>query len=324
VDENGEEKTTPAHGVITVQETGKPVYYTIRTNEDLTGLSKENLVRYVKAVLAYETSYETVEQEQKTIQAEEAVYATDKDRTLAIEPTLALTGDNDQDETIIRNYYYEFAREAVRKDYEENSYNRVGFLWIKNIWNVDASYEHPLTAHDKMLPEGGKDTFDVNGTEVDFTNIQKYSASPYSELAFKEITTNLTDAKESPNGYFILIALSIGTILLQQFITMRSQKAQNKYSSVDGQQASTQKTTMIIMTVMFGIFAFMYSAAFSTYMVISNVFSMLSTMVINKIVDVTMSKKEEKAMKAKMNRTLPGKANAQENASNTKKEKKNK
>ena len=72
---------------------------------------------------------------------------------------------------------------------------------------------------------------------------------------------------------------------------------------------------MIIMTVMFGIFAFMYSAAFSIYMVISSVFSLLSTMVINKIVDVTMSRKEEKAMQAKLNRTLPGQTN---------KEKKNK
>ena len=110
-----------------------------------------------------------------------------------------------------------------------------------------------------------------------------------------------------------LVVLSIGTILLQQFVTLRSQKAQNKYSSVDGQQATTQKTTMIIMTVMFGIFAFMYSAAFSIYMVISNVFSLLSTMVINKIVDVTMSKKEAKAMQAKLNRTAPGKKDNNQN-----------
>ena len=304
-----------AYGTITVEQDGKAVYYEIRTQENLTELSQENLVRYVKAALANQTSYETVEQEEKTVQAEKAKYYTDKAKTLAIAPTLTLTGDDDQDENVIRDYYYQIAREAVRKDYEDNSFTRVGFLWVKNVWNVDASYEHPLTAHDKMLPNGDKNTFDVNGTAVDFTNVQKFTASPYSEVAFNEITKNLTQAKESPNGYFILIALSIGTILLQQFVSMRSQKAQNKYSSVDGQQAATQKTTMIIMTVMFGIFAFMYSAAFSIYMVISSVFSLLSTMVINKIVDVTMSKKEEKAMQAKLNRTLPGQTN---------KEKKNK
>ena len=100
--------------------------------------------------------------------------------------------------------------------------------------------------------------------------------------------------------------LSIGTILLQQFITMRSQKAQNKYSSVDGQQAMTQKTTMIVMTLMFGIFAFMYSSAFSIYMITSSIFSLLSTMLINKLVDISMNKKEAQAMQEKYTRTLPG------------------
>jgi membrane protein insertase Oxa1/YidC/SpoIIIJ len=178
--------------------------------------------------------------------------------------------------------------------------------------------------------------FDVNGTLVNFNDIQKADVSPYNDASpynidsFNEITTNLTDAKESPNGYFILIVLSIGTILLQQFISMRSQKAQNQYSSVDGQQAATQKTTMIIMTVMFGIFSFMYSAAFSIYMVVSSLFSLGSTVLINKIVDVAMHKKEEKAMQARFNRTLPGKKdnkdeqNKQGKENKPKKENKNK
>ena len=111
---------------------------------------------------------------------------------------------------------------------------------------------------------------------------------------------------------------------------MRSQKAQNQYSSVDGQQAATQKTTMIIMTVMFGIFSFMYSAAFSIYMVVSSLFSLGSTVLINKIVDVVMHKKEEKAMQERFNRTLPGKKdnkdeqNKQGKENKPKKENKNK
>jgi membrane protein insertase Oxa1/YidC/SpoIIIJ len=94
---------------------------------------------------------------------------------------------------------------------------------------------------------------------------------------------------------------------------MRSQKAQNQYSSVDGQQAQTQKMTMVIMTVMFGIFSFMYSTAFSIYMVTSSLFSLFSTMIINKIVDNSMSKAEAAAMRAKYNRTLPGQKPTEEN-----------
>ena len=323
---------TPAHGMITVQAADKAVFYTIKTNENLTELSKENLVRYVKAVLVYQNSYETVEQETKTIHAEKAIYKADIDKTFALYPELIATGNNEEDKELVKNYYYEFAREAVRKDYEENSFKRVGFLWVKNVWNVDAAYEHPLTTHEKMMVPvkslfSAESKFNVNGTLMNFNDVQKIneSASPYHVNSFNEVTKNLTDAKEGANGYFILILLSIGTILLQQLITMRSQKAQNKYSSVDGQQAATQKTTMVIMTVMFGIFSFMYSAAFSIYMVISSVFSLLSTMLINKLVDVTMSKKEEKAMQARFNRAAPGKKSETESKPKKEnKEKKNK
>ena len=302
----------PAKGVITVKQDSKAVYYTIDTEENLTELSKANLVLYVKAAIEYKSGYTTVENEWKTIQASKPTYFADLEKA-AEEFNLTLTGNADNDETTVLNHYSHLAREAVREDYEKNAFNRVGFLWVSNVWNVDASYEHPLTTHEKLFPDGDKNTFDVNGTATDFKTVQNIKATPYNDYAYNEITKNLTDAKQSPNGYFILIVLSIGTILLQQFITMRSQKAQNKYSSVDGQQATTQKTTMIIMTVMFGIFAFMYSAAFSIYMVISNVFSLLSTMVINKIVDVTMSKKEAKAMQAKLNRTAPGKKDNNQN-----------
>ena len=95
-------------------------------------------------------------------------------------------------------------------------------------------------------------------------------------------------------------------ILLQQFVSMRSQKEQTKYSSVDGQAASTQKITLVIMTVMFAVFSFMYSAAFSIYMVTSNILSLIMTIVINKAVDVAMRKKEERELQEQYNKRFPG------------------
>ncbi len=310
-----------AKGVITVKQDEKAVYYTIETTENLTETSKANLVLYVKAALAYENGYTSVEQEWKSISVGKVKYYADVDKTFALNPQLTATENAKDNEDIVLNYYSEQAREAVRKDYEDNSFDRVGFLWVKNVWNVDAAYEHPLTTHENMMVPvkslfSEESKFNVNGKLVNFTDVQNINASPYHLNSFNEVTKNLKDAKEGANGYFILIALSIGTILLQQIITIRSQKAQNKYSSVDGQQAATQKTTMIIMTVMFGIFAFMYSAAFSIYMVISSVFSLFSTMLINKIVDVVMNKKEEQAMQARMNRTAPGKKNNEQGKDN--------
>ena len=123
-----------------------------------------------------------------------------------------------------------------------------------------------------------------------------YYTNAYKSENYDTITAKLDYAKEQSNGFFILILLSIGTILLQQFVMMRSQKEQQKYSTVDGQGASQQKMTMIIMTIMFAVFSFMYSSAFSIYMIMSNVLSLFSTLLINKIVDTVEAKKEEKAL----------------------------
>ena len=138
-----------------------------------------------------------------------------------------------------------------------------------------------------------------------FSSISGYT-DVYNENSYNVVTAKLSAEKSQANGYFILIVLSIGTILLQQFVSMRSQKEQTQFSSVDGKGMFNQKMMLVIMTVMFAIFAFMYSAAFSIYMVTSNILSLIMTLLINKIVEVTMSKKEEKAMQEQYNKRFPG------------------
>ena len=83
------------------------------------------------------------------------------------------------------------------------------------------------------------------------------------------------------------------------------------------------------MTGMFAIFSFMYSSAFSIYMITSNVFSMLSTLIINKFVDKKLAKEEASATVVRMdNRTVSrieaaknaGKASAQDTREKKEKE----
>ena len=57
----------------------------------------------------------------------------------------------------------------------------------------------------------------------------------------------------------------------------------------------------------------MYSSAFALYMVVSNLFSLASTLIINKAVDVAAEKAELKAMQAKYNKRFPGARNNGEN-----------
>ena len=191
----------------------------------------------------------------------------------------------------IYNYFVSKAQNAVLVAYKEEVKPHTSFGWIKNIWATDASYKHPVLTYSEFKQEASREKFKVEGKKVKYSKISSYT-NAYGEEEYNLVTEKLSTQKKEANGYFILIALSIGTILLQQFISQRSQKAQNQYSSVDGQAASQQKMTMIIMTGMFAIFSFMYSSAFSIYMITSNIFSLLSTLVINKIVDVTTAKKQ--------------------------------
>ena len=223
--------------------------------------------------------------------------------------------------------FEEIGRQAVVKVYDEEIIHNTKFLWIQNIWKTDAIYEKPLTNGTKFSQDLSAKTsclssasgvqFYVNGEKVSFKELAQKDTAYYTET-YDDITKNLTVQKNRANGYFILVALSIGTILLQQFVTMRSQKEQQQFSTVDGQGAQQQKMTMIIMTGMFAIFSFMYSAAFSLYMVTSNVFSLVSTLVINKAVDEAEEAKERKALQEKHNQRFPGRKAPTEKKENKK------
>ena len=199
------------------------------------------------------------------------------------------------------------AQERVKTEYEQSISGNMKFLWIKNIWQTDASFKHPVLDYSD---------FEKSLTEL---NDAAKAASPYDLSSYNTVTGELGAYKTQANGYYILIVLSIGTILLQQFISMKTQKEQQKYSSADGSGASNQKMMMIVMTVMFAIFSFMYSAAFSIYMVTSNIVSMLTTLVINKVVDIRMAKAEEKRLQQKYDNRFPNRTYQQEKDKRAKK-----
>ena len=209
------------------------------------------------------------------------------------------------EDSACKEYVISLAQKGVRVYYEDEIAGRTKFLWIKNIWMTDASYKHPVSNYADFETGVKSQKFDVNGKKAEFAEL---ATDVYGEGAYDLVTKKLDKQKSQANGYFILILLSVGTILLQQWITMRSQKEQSQFSTVDGQGAQQQKTTMIMMTVMFAFFSFMYSGAFSVYMITSNLTSLASTLVINKIVDKKLEEKESAELQARYNQRFPGRA----------------
>lgn len=184
---------------------------------------------------------------------------------------------NEFDESYINEYVLKDAQLAAKETFnkEKNS-----FLWIKNIWEPDTSYKHPLGGFSSLKDSLGKN----------------FKADYY------ELTAQMSKEKKQANGYYVLIVLSIGVMVLSQIIAGKDQKTQLDLGSVEGQEGTmgqTQKMMKFIMPVMFGIFAFIYTSAFSIYMIVSSLFSTVSTLLISLIVSKVFKNKEKKENKDK-------------------------
>ncbi len=174
------------------------------------------------------------------------------------------------------DYLKTIARERSAESYRNSE---SGFLWVKNIWVTDSPFAHPI--------------------EKDWNTFKKTHAYPEDApdltTEYKELIFNLDKEQTQANGYFILVILTAGVSLLTQFVTKKTQKAQMELQTVDGQGAQTQKVMTYMMPIMMAVFAFLYTAAFSIYIIISSVVGLGQTFLINFIVDRRMKKKKEKS-----------------------------
>ncbi len=188
--------------------------------------------------------------------------------------------------TLVSYYIDDYAAQKVAEDYEAAHESASGnhFLWVRNIWYPDSMLSREIP--------------DFSGFR---SSIQSsISIDDSYEESYNKVTAALSQQKENYNGYFVLIILSIGVMLLQQFIAMRSNKATNELSSVDGSAQRTTKWMMILMPIMYGVFAFMYSSAFSIYMITNTTYSIITTLIINKSMNVWFARKEEQAEHQRM------------------------
>ncbi|MGN0814829.1 MAG: membrane protein insertase YidC [Candidatus Coproplasma sp.] len=182
--------------------------------------------------------------------------------------------------TLVSFYIEGPAAQAAADYYAEHNNS---FLWVGNLW-------YPDSMLNKEVPDFSKFKSTVTQASID---------SSYED-SYNKVTANLVEEKNTYNGYFVLIVLSIGFMLLQQWISMRANKSVNDLSTVDGSGARTNKMMMIMMPIIYGVFAFLYSASFSLYMITNTVYSIITTLIINKVMDVWFAKKEERAEHEKL------------------------
>ncbi len=298
--ENGEPKLTDGKYTLCWEEDGEqktqPLAWEDGKNLDVPGaitytMSEMNGSKYLVVTQEGKFLYYYYNLETETVQRE---YQLDKDALtplLTEEEKASLEGDKTEEE-IAAVYRSHVIRIGAVKAAEVFRANKPSFLWVRNVWYPDVSYNHPVPTYNDF-----KTQLNVSVTLEDGS--RKRVADVMTSTLYDNLTSELADEKSAPNGYFILIVLSIGFMLLSQFISMRSQKDTEKYQSADGSAAGTQKMMMFVMPIIFGVFAFMYSAAFSIYMVMSSVVSLAVTLLANFFIDRVFKKKEEKEVAAR-------------------------
>ncbi len=188
-------------------------------------------------------------------------------------------------------YVRDLGRAAAATYYEENV---EGFLWIKNIYYPDVAWANPLQDYSDFCNAITRSIELPDGSEV---TIREF----INENTYNEITYNLSDAKSEPNGYFVLVVLTILANVGSQLLAMRSQKAQRELQTADKSSQSMQKGMMFLMPVLFCVFAFIYSAAFSLYLITSSLFSIVSTLVVNRFIDSMFKRREAREQAAQPN-----------------------
>ena len=191
------------------------------------------------------------------------------------------------------------AQDKAADCYFEES-KKMKFIWVKNIWIPDLPWKKAFVSESdyNSLFTYSKGMFKRATIDSDIKGKENYELLTGSD--------KLKDVKNQPNGYLGLVIISIASMLVQQIIMTKSQKAQMELQSVDGangQAATTAKMMTWMMPIMFGVFSFMYSGAFSLYLIVSTLFSLTTTTIINLIVEKIFVKKamqeEEEKQKAR-------------------------
>lgn len=158
------------------------------------------------------------------------------------------------------------AQKLVYEEYEAHS--KDSFLWIKNIWRPD-TWVNPIPSQKEFYSS---------------TKINEDAKADYNAI----MGVIQYKYKGQWNGYLILVFLSVGLNILNTFLSLRQQK-----NAADPNTMGSMKIMMIMMPFMIGYFALSQSSAFTLYMTVNSLMTLLVTLATNGILKLLDQKKEQ-------------------------------
>lgn len=193
------------------------------------------------------------------------------------------------DEYIVEIYEYGADTEIVARanasvlaKYEEV---REGFLWIKNVWIPDTPFARAIPSFDSYAKTAGL-SFE-NDTE-----------KAHAESIYNAVMGEL-EKSQGVNGYFILAVLAGVTSFLSQYLLSKKKKTKDNFYTKQQenqpmtQQASTNKAMMIVFPIIMLVFTLSYNSVFALYIVTGQLFTMATTPLISKLIELSNKKKDK-------------------------------
>lgn len=177
---------------------------------------------------------------------------------------------------IVQDYFGDYQekcsgaiQQAVSDSFVQMRDSSLGWLWIQNVSQPDT--------WKGLMPEyvEGNQMFAGTIDMSEYKNIEK----TYPQICDAVNATGRYNTNGKWNGLMILPFLSVLFSFGSMWISQRLERKNRKGEVVkqDQQQATTNKTMMIIMPLMMAYFGFFQTGAFAIYMVVSYMFSIIST-----------------------------------------------
>ena len=169
----------------------------------------------------------------------------------------------------VYDFYFNEGKYADGKGYQRDS-----FLWIKDIWSPDTPWANSLAAtQSEFVSKVGTYASDPSRSGLSADVLEKIVNS-YDTVMSRVIA----EGEYGVNGFLVLPVLAIVLNVLTQIITRRQQKKSGQ-DAMSGQSAGCMKAMVFVMPVIMGVFALMYCAAFTLYMVTNSAMSLLINLV---------------------------------------------
>ena len=206
--------------------------------------------------------------------------ATDEgEHDAASDVVIKTTGEGESEEILYRSQAVQFAiLDDVIAVYEEN---QEGFLWIKNIWVADSSFNDSIASYNTLVGQIGANNIEAGEEQI-----------------YNAFMGHIKLEKNGPNGFFILPILCFVVAFLMTFVNELYAKKKYEKDLAAGKDAKlpqkTGKVARILMPALMAVFALFYNSVFAIYLLVGQLVSLALSVPQMMIVDKIIEKGERK------------------------------